>query len=319
MNPSDSKEDKKHFKPAALKPAQRTPLNRGGEREGRWREESDEETQALEAMKRQRDALNKDARALAQINKEQIAKYKECESEAADARRKRDAENATVKQLVDEKRAIEAEIGGAKQALSVARKNLAGMEGFVENPERIQEQIERLEWQQQTEACNAREEKAFGRRIAELKARLPRSATAVAALKELRETRVKLGVLIEKSRALSAKIREHAGKSDEHHAEVVKASERANRISEKISHQFSALDETRAKANEQHRAFVDAKRDTRSQEENEAARELAARRARERKAKSALGEKARRLFDEFKKGKKLSMDELLILQEAGVV
>jgi len=284
-------------------------------REG-LKEESDEE---LEAMRLQRDALNKDARSLAQINKEQIAKYRECAAEAAEARKKRDAENAVVKQLVEEKKKIEAEIGGAKQALAVARHNLAGMEGFVENPERIQEQIEKLEWLQQTEACSAREEREFGRRIAELKARLPRNATAVAALKELRETRAKLGVLIEKARALGAKIREHADKSDELHAGVVNASARADRLSEKISQQFAALDEKRAKASESHHQLVEARRSTRTQEENEAARELAARRARERKAKSALGEKARKLFDEFKKGKKLSMDELLVLQEAGVV
>jgi phosphoserine phosphatase len=304
LNPSDKKKDeKKHF-------AKHAPR----------RLESEEETdERLEALRRQRDALNKDARALAQINKEQIAKYRECAAEAGEARKKRDAENAVVKQLAGEKKKIEGEISGAKQALAVARKNLAGMDEFVENPERIQEEIERLEWLQQTEAHSAREEKEFGRRIAELKARLPRSATAVAALKELRETRAKLGALVEKAKALGARIRERAAASDTLHAEVIKASERAERISQKISQQFASLDETRARADAQHRSFVEAKRATRASEENEAARELAARRARERKAKSALGERAKRLFEEFKKGKKLSMDELLILQEAGAV
>ncbi len=325
MNPQDKKDDaknvkksgaddKKHFSnPQRPQRPQRPYRERNRERDYA------EEDERLEALRSQRDALNKDARSLALVNKEQIAKYRDCAAEAGAARKKRDAENAVVKQLVDEKKKIEAEISGAKQALFVARKNLQGMEGFVENPERIQEEIERLEWRQQTEACNAREEKEFGRRIAELKARLPRSATAVAALKELRETRSKMGALIEKSRALSAKIREHADKSDVFHVEAIKASERANRLSDKIAQQFTALDATRAKADAQHREFVETRRSTRTEEENEAARELAQRRASERKAKSALSERAKKIFDDFKKGKKLSMDELLVLQEAGAV
>ena len=309
MNPQqdkDNKDDKKQFS---------KPPYRHRERESDY----EEEDAHLAELRQQRDALNKDARSLAQVNKEQIAKYRDCAAEAGAARKERDAENAVVKQLVDEKKKIEAEISGAKQALFVARKNLQGMEGFVENPERLQEEIERLEWKQQTEACNAREEKEFGRRIAEVKARLPRSATAVAALKELRETRSKMGVLIEKSRALNAKIREHADKSDVLHVEAIKANERANRLSEKIAAQFTALDATRAKADAQHKEFVETRRSSRSEEENEAARELAARRASERKTKSALSEKAKKIFDDFKKGKKLSMDELLILQEADAV
>jgi uncharacterized coiled-coil DUF342 family protein len=314
LNPQQDKGNKDDEKQFSKPPhQQRFNASRGRERD------YEEEDAHLTELRQQRDALNKDARSLAQVNKEQIAKYRDCAAEAGAARKKRDAENAEVKKLVDEKKKIEAEISGAKQALFVARKNLQGMEGFVENPERLQEEIERLEWKQQTEACNAREEKEFGRRIAEVKARLPRSATAVAALKELRETRSKMGVLIEKSRALNAKIREHADKSDVLHAEAIKASERANRLSEKIAQQFTALDATRAKAEAQHREFVETRRSSRSEEENEAARELASRRASERKAKSALSERAKKIFDDFKKGKKLSMDELLILQEAGAV
>ncbi|MEM0475243.1 MAG: hypothetical protein QW343_00400 [Candidatus Norongarragalinales archaeon] len=280
-------------------------------------DEKDEE--GLAALQRQRDALNRQASKLAAINKEQIAKYKECIAEASAARKKRDAENAIVKQLAGEKKKIDGEIIGAKQALAVARKNLREMKGFVENPERIQEEIERLEWLQQTEARGAREERELGRRITELKARLPRSAQAIAALNELRETRARLAALVDKSRLLGAKIREHAAASDEHHAAFVKAMERAQRLSEKLSQQFAALNEARAKADAHHKQLVEARRAARASEEDEAARELAARRARERKARSALSERAKRLFEEFKKGKKLSMEELLVLQEAGVV
>ncbi len=121
--------------------------------------------------------------------------------------------------------------------------------------------------------------------------------------------------------------------SEDHHARVVELSEQAQEAHEQMLHYFRKTDEIRAAADEAHKSFVEARKAASGKHEefklvlseiHVINKKLGTSRPRKRKSNSKQSapkknteekEKAESLFDKFKHGKKLSTEELLLLQK----
>ena len=121
--------------------------------------------------------------------------------------------------------------------------------------------------------------------------------------------------------------------SEEHHAKVVELSEQAQESHEQMLHYFRKTDEIRAAADEAHKSFIEARKAASSKHEEFKTvlseihiinKKLGTSRPRKRKSNSKQSapkknteekEKAEIIFDKFKHGKKLSTEELLLLQK----
>ena len=121
--------------------------------------------------------------------------------------------------------------------------------------------------------------------------------------------------------------------SEEHHAKVVELSEQAQESHEQMLHYFRKTDEIRAAADEAHKSFIEARKAASNKHEEFKTvlseihiinKKLGTSRPRKRKSNSKQSapkknteekEKAEIIFDKFKHGKKLSTEELLLLQK----
>ncbi len=288
----------------------------------RWQHstrEDEREQKRLSALREQRDAANKQVRVIAARNKALINEFKQLMAKADAEKKARDSENEIVKKLVEEKKALENEISVLKKACVEKQNELRGLSEFKGDPERLQEEIEELEWKQQTEAVSAKKERELSKKINELRAQLPKTEKATKLLKELRELRVKLRDKINESRKKSDEINAHARASDEHHQTRIACLKKAEALEQKIGETFKELDAKRGEADAQHAELAAARAELRKREENEKQKETRAKLAAEARIRAKISEQAKRLFEEFKAGRKLSMDELLVLQEAGVL
>lgn len=121
--------------------------------------------------------------------------------------------------------------------------------------------------------------------------------------------------------------------SEEHHKNVIELSEKAQEAHEQMLHYFKKTDEIRAAADEAHQSFINARKSasakheefkkvlsqihvinkrlgtSRPKRKNSNKKQMAPKRNSEEK------EKAENIFDKFKHGKKLSTEELLLLQK----
>jgi len=134
------------------------------------------------------------------------------------------------------------------------------------------------------------------------------------------------------------KVKEQADKlkkeSEKFHAKVVALSEQAQEAHENMLSYFRKTDEIRTAADEAHKAFVKAKKAAAAKHEefkmvlsevHVINKKLGGNRSRKRKSHKSEGspakrnreekEKAEVIFDKFKNGKKLSTEELLLLQK----
>ena len=281
--------------------------------------QNDDEFKRLNNLREQRDAANKEVRLIAARNKSLITELKELMAKADAEKKERDRENEIVKKLVEEKKALEQEISVLKKAYSEKKKEIRELGEFKEDPERLQKEIEELEWEQQTEAVSPKKERELSKKINELRARLPKTEKATALFKEARELRLKLREKIEESRKKSEEINSHAKASDEHHATRIACLKKAEALQQKISETFTQLDAKRSEAEAQHAELIAARSELQRKKESEEAREKSLKRAVEAKIRAKLSEQAKKLYAEFKAGRKLNVDELLLLQEAGVL
>ena len=134
------------------------------------------------------------------------------------------------------------------------------------------------------------------------------------------------------------KVKEEAAelkkKSEEYHAKVVELSEQAQEAHEQMLSYFRKTDEIRTAADEAHKLFIQARKNASAKHEefkvilseihviNKRLGSNRARRRKSEKTSNAPGkrnreekEKAEAIFDKFKNGKKLSTEELLLLQK----
>ena len=134
------------------------------------------------------------------------------------------------------------------------------------------------------------------------------------------------------------KVKEEAAelkkKSEEYHAKVVELSEQAQEAHEQMLSYFRKTDEIRTAADEAHKLFIQARKNASAKHEefkgilseihviNKKLGSNRSRRRRPEKSSNAPGkknreekERAEAIFDKFKNGKKLSTEELLLLQK----
>ncbi|MDL2246440.1 phosphoserine phosphatase SerB [Methanobrevibacter sp. OttesenSCG-928-K11] len=125
--------------------------------------------------------------------------------------------------------------------------------------------------------------------------------------------------------------------SEEHHAKVVELSERAQEAHENMLVYFKQTDEIRTAADDAHKQFIDARKNASAKHEDFKKvlgeihvinKKLGSQKPRRRKSDKQSGsngsknreekERAEAIFDKFKNGKKLSTDELLLLQKYNI-
>ncbi|MFA6049344.1 MAG: hypothetical protein WC792_05375 [Candidatus Micrarchaeia archaeon] len=266
-----------------------------------------------------RDLANKQAHELSAQNRERLAEYNklletvslekkkrdECNAKANDARKKR---GDSVKALLHEKNAFFAKLEALKE-----------FEAVRVSAKAAKERLDAAEWRLQTEGTTAEKEKRFSAQTRELE------KTFIAAQKKelLQAEATDLKAAWKKSGgeadALSKIAAESSAEADSHHRKMLETYASAEKLRERISKTFSELDAARQKADELHGQFLGAAGEfskQAAQERQELERE---KRGREQEKKGALQARAKKLFEEFKAGKALSAQDLMLLQDAGVL
>ncbi|MBI5036048.1 hypothetical protein HZC09_01770 [Candidatus Micrarchaeota archaeon] len=271
----------------------------------------------LEKAKEDVEVVRKQVQSLVLKNKEALANMRELYATAKSEKEKRDGENAKVKELKGQKAKAEEAVAKAKEAMDksdAALKNLQEMD----NPRELKRQIEQLEWIQQTEA-SPKEEKELSKKINDLRKKLPAAEEKSGAFAERAKVRDELRKANAAARETREKMRETAKKSDEHHATYVKALKKASALQEKLSEAFKDLDQKRALLKTERDEFDQMRGEIRQQAKEEREKERKEQESIERRQKQKATEMGKEALEGFKKGKKLTLEDLQAIQEAGLV
>jgi uncharacterized coiled-coil DUF342 family protein len=258
----------------------------------------------IEKLKDERDSFNKETQGLIKQSKETTSRVKRLRAELRDQKELRDAENAKVKEFKDKRDAINAQIRERIKNINRIQDEIRSLKGDLGVPFReAKKQLERLEWKVQTEVMTVKQEEKIVRRIEELEESTKSVKEFMGKRKELEKIKKELDELRKEAQAFHEVMLEHTRKSEYYHQKmleiykVLKSTEPEFReISDKIT-------EAKQKADKAHKEFTKKYREEKGKTEKD--------------LKDSMKKEADNLMKEFKKGKKLTTEELQIIQEYG--
>ncbi|HTX60853.1 MAG TPA: phosphoserine phosphatase SerB [Methanobacterium sp.] len=257
----------------------------------------------LKELTRERDALNDEAKEHKLVRDDLNASIKEILDKALEYRKKRDEINQEVKKYKKLRDETNQEL--KKLEWSSGRRDII----------KIQDEIKKLDKTIETKVLDIRKENELVKKVTDLQKKLQ-------TMQEDENT---------KKEALELK-----ELSESYHAKVVELSDQAQETHEQMLTYFKKIDEIRAKADEAHAQFISTreKASAKHEEVKNILKEIRGKnksldkaKAKERHKEDIISEKknlqekekAEEIYRKFRDGKKLTTDELLLLQKHNVV
>jgi len=257
----------------------------------------------LKVLTKERDDLNEDAREFKKVRDELNASIKENLDKALKYRDERDKINKEVRKYKKLRDETNQEL--KKMEYASGRRDIL----------KIQGEIDKIEKTIETKVLDMKKENELVKKVQDL-------SKTLSEMKEDEKVQTEAVALKETSEA--------------HHAKVVEFSDKAQETHEKMLEYFKNIDEVRAKADISHNKFIETRETASAKHEevkavlNEIRRKnksLDKVKAKERNMESEKSTKknmaekeiARDIYEKFKEGKKLSTEELRLLQKHNIV
>ena len=257
----------------------------------------------LKVLTKERDDLNENAREFKKVRDELNASIKENLDKALKYRDERDKINKEVRKYKKLRDETNQEL--KKMEYASGRRDIL----------KIQGEIDKLEKTIETKVLDMRKENELVKKVQDL-------SKTLSEMKEDEKVQTEAVALKEVSEA--------------HHAKVVEFSDKAQETHESMLEYFKNIDEVRAKADLAHNQFIETRETASAKHEevkavlNEIRRKnkgLDKVKAKERNMESEKSKKknmaekeiARDIYEKFKEGKKLSTEELRLLQKHNIV
>jgi len=284
----------------------------------------------IEALEKERneiraklEELDKELQIWIQKRDEKNNEVKELRQKGREYKAKRDEINAQIQELKKNREEINAKLDLLYQEIleyRTKRDEYNQLRRLKMPPEKIQERIEKLEWELQTNPnITPEREKQIVDQIQVLATELEILQQAQRFHTKLQETRKKVDQLKKARRAISMEIQKLANQSQQFHEGMIKAFNQADEVKKEADEYHAKVVELREKIKEVRKELREIEKKIREYDERH--KELIAYRlvARMRSKKDASFEKAVEALEKFKKGEKLTLDELLLLQRYNLV
>lgn len=257
----------------------------------------------LKVLTRDRDALNDEAKTHKQLRDELNTSIKEILDKALEQRKERDAINQEVKKYKKLRDETNQEL--KKLEWSSGKRDIM----------KIRDEIKKLDKTIETKVLDIRKENELVKKVTDLQKKLQ-------TMQEDENTQKEAVELKERS--------------ESYHAKVVELSDQAQETHEQMLAYFQKIDEIRTKADEAHAEFINTREKASAKHEEVKAilkeirgknKSLDKAKAKERNKEDRIShekniqekEKAEEIYRKFRDGKKLSTDELLLLQKHNIV
>ncbi len=266
---------------------------------------------ALEDLKKQRDELNTKTRELVEDSRESTQRVKKLRNELRDAKKKRDEENKQVQELkkkrdeVNHKIKVKVdELNQLQDGIEDAKKSMGT--GFKE----AKKQLERLEWQVQTQVLNVKQEEKIARKIEELETEVGSSEEFFEKRKGFRNIVKGLDALRKEAQGYHEQMLQHAKASETFHDSVQDVYKKIKAIEPDHKVISDRIRDAKKQADTAHKYFV-------TEYEKVKGERVAAREQSHKERVTEMRKKADQLMAEFKTGRKLTTDELQIIAGYG--
>ncbi len=271
---------------------------------------------ASEEAKTKRNELNTEASTLAASRNELNKRTKELINEAQEYKKLRDENN----ELVKENKAKRDEINAKANELFAqidqlrADNNLTGP-----SIKEIRKEIDRLEFTQQTEVLTPGKERELVNKIEELQKLYKSKKEQLEGNVELKNLLKEAQDIRDEASTYHTTLSDYAQKAQEYHDKMIATFKEADRIRAESDTAHKKFVEFQEKADEQHKKFIAAQKEIRDIEKEVRKLKKGDSDERGRESIEEVKKDAKDIFDKFKAGEKLTTENIMLLQKAGML
>ncbi len=269
-------------------------------------------------LRKERDRLNDEARAHAEERDEYNAKVRGLVNQANEHKKRRDEMNEAVrrqKEVRDEANRVADE--AAKAADALRRERAPGGSASINVP-KLKKEARQLEFTQMTQVLKPAKERELIDRLQEIGRMIKDKEKALKADPELKSSIEKSEDLKEKAEKAHSKVAELAEKAQSEHDAMIKLykeSDKLRKTADKLQEKFVV---SKMEADKVHKAYIEVVNQIHEIEDGAGGRRGGGGQGRQVTAKEAEAA-ADEVYEKFKAGEKLSTEDLLTLQKAGLL
>lgn len=267
----------------------------------------------MERYKRKRDELNDKAGGWADKRDELNRKVREIITDASERRKKRSMLNEQVKNAKDKKKKLMDEEEKLSDKLSVLIKECLPKKGPYLN--QLKNELRELEFRQQTAVLTPKKEKVLIDGIAKIQKQIKEREKILEENKEVKTILTKLKLLRKEIRIEKKKIATLAHSAQKEHNTMNALYAEADKLRKEADNAQKKFVENKTLADDEHKEYVSFLEEIRKLDKDFSDLKPAGR----FKVDSGLKKQADEIYKKFKNGEKLSTEDLMILQKAGLL
>ena len=266
-----------------------------------------------EEAKEKRNQLNAEASKYAAERNELNNRTKELITAAQDIKVKRDEVNVNVskyKDLRDET--------NAKANTLFAKADSLRKDSNIDGPsiKEIRKQIDTLEFEQQTRVLNAKKEKEIVTKIKELENEYAEKKKQLDDNSELKAILDQAQVIRDEASEYHNQLAVYAAQAQEFHEQMITAFKEADKIRAESDAAHKNFIRAQEAADGQHKIFIEAQKEIREIDKESGKAKKKEKDPKVKVEKEENEKDAKELFDKFKDGGKLTMEDLMAIQRS---
>ncbi len=272
---------------------------------------------SLMALKAKRDDLNAQVKELLSEVKSQRDRLNSINAKIGDLREKRDAKNKLVKDLIKKRKAITEKIKESRKTLNENNQESAKYEQIPKNLSKLKAEIKKLDWDIQTRQHSIKQDEQMQKRLENMEESLSLAKSCEKNSKKTAKTRAKISSLEEELELMHELIvdNNHAGNKD--HEQLLILYRQIKELRADVAPKFKKIRELREQADAAHNEYIAEQKKLRHEKEAKIKSEERRREKDKNQKQNDLKKKAQDLYKQFTNGKKLTTEELIIIQKYG--
>ncbi len=258
--------------------------------------------------------------ALAELKKarEQIreisARVKKLRARAREEKRLRDMANEKVKELKEKRDKVNSEIRKLREELNKLEEKIRKISPSERSRGLIKRRIERLEWEIQTKVLSPKREEELVKEISKLEEELKKWDEVDALIRMKKEIQGKIDELKKEAQAFHEALLHYAKESEFHHSQLMDIINQLKKLEPDFDNVKKKLEEARRNA-EALKTEIDARKKAKKKELEEERKKIEEEmKKKEAAIREEMKTKARELWNALQQGKKLTTEELMIIQ-----
>jgi uncharacterized coiled-coil DUF342 family protein len=270
-----------------------------------------------DGLREQRDKANAVVKQLAVKRGAFLDKLDEKYKEADALREKRNTLNTDVKKLKDEIVEFEKQVEDKVQAFNEVKKRKLPKEGLSVGD--LKRQLKEMEFKQMTQVLTAPKEKALLKEMGVLRTQLKGKEKLIADDDELRAANDEVKAVKEKHRAMYENLHKVADEAQEFHDKMTGILREADKEEKGLGKLMKELDGAKGEADKIHNKYIETVNKIYEMERGERGEGEAEQKERAIARETEAKAEADKIFDKFKRGEKLTTDDFMTLQKAGLL